>query len=78
MTASVRTPSVSLVLIIWLASVVSLCIWGSEKFTPAGLSALSFFIAAYIVALWAVQIGHAVDEVPSTMKRAVVAISSNQ
>jgi hypothetical protein len=49
--AGVRTPSVSLVLIVWLASVVSLCVWGSEKFTPAGLGALSFFLAAYVVAL---------------------------
>ena len=48
---NLKAPPVALVLIAWLAALVILCIWGSEKLAPAGIGLLASFGAMYLVIL---------------------------
>jgi hypothetical protein len=47
LSTNIKGPAVSVVLVVWLGSVVALAIWGGA-YAGVGFGLLSFFIAAYI------------------------------
>lgn len=48
---NIKGPAVSVVLVVWLAAVVLLSIYGKTPLGPAGMGLLSTFIVIYLITL---------------------------